>query len=97
MNGIGIALWRELLSQFLLTFSLLSTIGFGVWVVGAGWSHLRRARARPSSTPVDAPPNGDHSPPGTAIHPLVLYQRSGEARDCLRTPISRARATDGRV
>jgi hypothetical protein len=97
MNEIGIALWRELLSQFLLTFGLLSSIGFGVWVVGAGCSYLRRPRSRPCPTQLDAPPHGHHSPPGTVDHSLVLYRRGGEARGRLGTAKARARARAGHI
>ena len=97
MNGRGIALWRELLSQFLLTFSLLSTVGVGVWVVGAGWSYFRRPRHRPCITPVDGPPHRDHSPHGTVSRPLGLYQKGRKAGDGVGMANSHAQARGGHI
>ena len=75
MSGIGSAIWRELVSQFLLTFSLLSTVGFGVWVVGAGWSSLRRHRQGLCPPSTSAPPFRGESPPRT--EPEAPGQRQG--------------------
>jgi hypothetical protein len=97
MNGMGIALWRELVFQFLLTFSLLSTIGLGVWVVGAGWSYFRRPPHGPCLAPVDPPPHGNHSPPGTVTRPLGFYRKGGEARNRLDMAKSRARARGSHI
>jgi len=97
MSDIGTAIWREMVSQFLLTFSLLSTIGLGVWVAAAGWSYFRRPRHRPCLAPVEPPPPGDHFPPGTVSPPLGLDQKGGEARDLLDAAKSRARAEGGHI
>ena len=97
MERVAIVIWREVAPQFLLTFSVLSAVGFGMWAVGAGWSYLRRHRHRPCLTPVDAPMHRDQSPTGTIIQPPGLYRNGGEARDGLGTTKSRTRATGGQI
>jgi len=57
METINVAIWRELAAQFLITFTVLSTIGLGVCAVGGGWSYLRqrrRATCAPSSAQAPA-------------------------------------------
>jgi len=97
MERVAIVLWREVAPQFLLTFSVLSAVGFGMWAVGAGWSYLRRHRHRPSLTPVDAPMHRGQSPTGTIIQPPGLYPNDGEARDRRGMTKSPPRATGGQI
>ena len=92
MSGIEVAIWRELLSQFLLTFGLLSSVGICVWVVGAGWARLRRHRRRPASGPAAALAHRNPSPLGTHAHPLELFPSGGDVRGRLGTTETRARA-----
>jgi hypothetical protein len=84
MDTISFVIWRELASQFLLTFTLLCALGLCACTVRAGWSYLRRLRR------VSCPPS---SARGTAFVPNLPREaqpgpacRASSGRGALAAP-----------